>query len=98
MKKNYVVIRQMFYKNYDGRNIIDISMPIDASDINSFSSKKRALNFITRVTDHSEIPFVECKQEVFYSRTKATAFAQQSYGEKSGVRIAYLLVENYIND
>lgn len=98
MKKNYVVIRQFFYKNYDGRNIIDISMPIDAMNVQSFSTKRRALEFIANATKYEKTPFVECKQELFYSRSKATSYAQQTYDEKSGVRIAYLLVENYIND
>lgn len=94
MKKNYVVIRQMFYQNFDK---IDCVCAIDGMDVESFSSKQRALEFIQQITKHHEIPFVECKHEIPYSRTKATSFAQQVYN-KSGYRCAYLLVENYVND
>ena len=93
MKKNYVVIRQMFYKNYDGR---DISMPIDAMDVQTFSSKEKALDFIANETTKYQIPFVECKQELFYSRSKATSYAQQEYDVE--IRRAFLLVENCVNE
>jgi len=93
MKKNYVVIKQLFYKNYDGR---DISMPIDAMDVQSFSTKRRALEFIANATKYEKTPFVECKQELFYSRSKATSYAQQTYDGE--IRKAFLLVENCVNE
>jgi hypothetical protein len=93
MKKNYVVIKQFFYKKYDGR---DISMPIDANDVQTFSSKEKALDFIANATKYEKIPFVECKQELFYSRSKATSYAQQSY--EGDVRRAFLFVESCINE
>lgn len=96
MKKNYVVIRQLFYKNYNGGNIIDISMPIDAMDVQSFSSKEKAMDFIANATKYEKIPFVECEQELFYSRSKATSYAQQTYDGE--IRRAFLLVESCINE
>lgn len=103
MKEKFVhlVIRKTFVKD----NNRDMAFAIDYSDVNSFSSSKKAEEFVTTMTTNKTLtnngtnPFVETiipTSEIYGDNTRAYKYyAQQTYNA-NGIRYGYMIIKQVI--
>ena len=103
MKEKFVhlVILKKFVKD----NNRDMAFAIDYSNVNSFSSSKKAEEFVKTMTTNKVItnngtnPFVEVtipQNEIYADNTRAYKYyAQQAYNA-NGVRYGYMIIKQVI--